>query len=70
MPPRIDQKEVDEQREKAKAAANAKATSEGKEEEGGDEEDGGAPKAKSNYYYAHRRKIDWHIPTPVPARID
>ena len=26
--------------------------------------------AKSNYYYAHRRKIDFHVPTPAPKRID
>lgn len=26
-------------------------------------------KAKSSYYYAHRRKIDFHVPTPPPQRI-
>ena len=28
---------------------------------------GGA--GKSNYYYAHRRKIDFHVPTPAPQKI-
>lgn len=31
--------------------------------------EGGEP-AKSNYYYAHRRKVDYNIPTPTPKRID
>ena len=25
---------------------------------------------KSSYYYAHRRKIDFHIPTPTPQRLE
>ena len=25
---------------------------------------------RSEYYYAHRRKIDFHVPTPAPQRID
>ena len=31
--------------------------------------EGGAP-GKSNYYYAHRRKVDYKIPIPKPKRID
>ena len=27
-------------------------------------------KSSSEYYYAHRRKIDFHVPTPPPQRLD
>ena len=59
MPPRIDAAEVEKTRD---ASATAEA--------GGDEATADQPsKLKADYYYAHRRKIDFHVPTPQPQRI-
>jgi hypothetical protein len=55
MPPRIDAEQVERTRD-ANAEAADDAASEGNQ--------------KSDYYYAHRRKIDFHVPTPMPQRIN
>lgn len=70
MPPRIAQEDV------AAAAATAAAATGEAAERSGAASAAGEPGAaigiaqRSGYYYAHRRKIDFHVPTPEPRRIE
>ena len=64
MPPKIDPSDVTHPNEgEGGAPAEANATGDGSK----------APMGQNlagEYYYAHRRKIDFKIPTPTPQRID
>ena len=69
MPPRIAQED------RAAAATAAAATGEAAERSGAASAAGEPGAAigiaqRSGYYYAHRRKIDFHVPTPEPRRIE
>ena len=81
MPPRIDPVDVSAADGHASATPAACTTAdEGKQVSTSSSTSAGAtpvaassPSAleqRSEYYYAHRRKVDFHVPTPAPQRID